>query len=36
MEQLQVDPETKWRWVNYSAYDAKATWDLYGWAPTFV
>lgn len=31
MEVLQRDPSTRWRWVNYSAYDAKSTWDLY-WA----
>lgn len=29
VQELQVSAETKWQWVNYSAYDAKSTWDLY-------
>eukprot|EP00887_Chlorella_sp_A99_P005000 scaffold4.g5000.t1 len=29
VEELQRDPETKWKWVNYSAYDAKSTLLLY-------
>lgn len=26
---LQEDPETRDRWIDYSAFDAKATWFLY-------
>ena len=29
IEELQSSPDTRWDWVNYSAYDAKATWDLH-------
>lgn len=29
VEELQSSPDTRWDWVNYSAYDAKATWDLH-------
>jgi hypothetical protein len=29
MEELQRGADTKWVWVNYSAYDAKSTWDLH-------
>jgi len=29
VEELQRGAETRWDWVNYSAYDAKATWDLH-------
>lgn len=29
VHELQRGEDTRWRWVNYSAYDAKATWDLY-------
>lgn len=29
VHELQKDEDTKWRWINYSAYDAKSTWDLY-------
>lgn len=29
MHDLQKDHATKWRWINYSAYDAKSTWDLH-------
>lgn len=29
MEVLQADPATRWKWINYSAYDAKSTWDLH-------
>ena len=29
VEELQRGTETRWDWVNYSAYDAKATWDLH-------
>lgn len=29
VEDLQSSPDTRWDWVNYSAYDAKATWDLH-------
>lgn len=28
VHELQRAEDTRWRWVNYSAYDAKATWDL--------
>lgn len=26
---LQEDPETRSQWIDYSAFDAKATWYLY-------
>ena len=29
VEELQRRPDTRWKWVNYSAYDAKSTLDLY-------
>ena len=29
MEELQKDPHTRRNWIDYSAYDAKATWNLY-------
>jgi DNA polymerase-1 len=29
IEELQCSEETRWDWINYSAYDAKATWDLH-------
>lgn len=29
VHELQRDADTRWRWVNYSAFDAKSTWDLY-------
>lgn len=29
VHELQSEDDTKWRWINYSAYDAKSTWDLY-------
>ena len=29
IEELQSSENTRWDWVNYSAYDAKATWDLH-------
>jgi DNA polymerase I len=29
IEELQASEETRWDWINYSAYDAKATWDLH-------
>lgn len=29
VHELQSGEDTKWQWVNYSAYDAKSTWDLY-------
>ena len=29
MEELQTDANTRSDWIDYSAYDAKATWDLY-------
>ncbi len=29
VHELQRDAATRWRWVNYSAFDAKSTWDLY-------
>ncbi|KAL4452308.1 hypothetical protein ABPG75_007970 [Micractinium tetrahymenae] len=29
VHELQRGPDTRWRWVNYSAFDAKSTWDLY-------
>ena len=28
VEELQTDPDTRARWIDYSAYDAKATWQL--------
>jgi DNA polymerase I len=28
MEELQTDPDTRWRWIKYAGYDAKSTWDL--------
>ena len=28
VEELQTDPETRAKWIDYSAYDAKATWQL--------
>ena len=28
VEELQVDPVTRGKWIDYSAYDAKATWQL--------
>jgi DNA polymerase I len=27
--QTSEDPVTRWKWVDYSAFDSKATWDLY-------
>ena len=27
--QTARDPVQRWKWVDYSAFDAKATWDLY-------
>jgi hypothetical protein len=27
--QTSDDPVTCWKWVDYSAFDAKATWDLF-------
>ena len=27
--QTSEDPATRWKWVDYSAFDAKATFDLY-------
>lgn len=27
--QISSDPVQRWKWVDYSAFDAKATWDLY-------
>jgi hypothetical protein len=27
--QTSEDHVTKWKWVDYSAFDAKATWDLF-------
>ena len=27
--QTSDDAVTRWKWVDYSAFDAKATWDLY-------
>lgn len=29
VHELQRDAGTRWRWVNYSAFDAKSTFDLY-------
>ena len=29
VEELQASPDTRWKWIYYSAFDAKATWDLY-------
>lgn len=29
IEELQSSEQTRWDWINYSAYDAKATWDLH-------
>ena len=29
VHELQRGEDTRWRWVNYSAYDAKSTYDLY-------
>eukprot|EP00889_Picochlorum_renovo_P004618 jgi/Picre1/31648/NNA_006999.t1 len=29
IEELQSSEETRWDWINYSAYDAKATWELH-------
>jgi len=29
VHELQSREDTYWRWVNYSAYDAKSTWDLH-------
>lgn len=29
VHELQRGADTRWRWVNYSAFDAKSTWDLY-------
>ena len=29
MHELQRGEDTRWRWVNYSAFDAKSTYDLY-------
>jgi hypothetical protein len=29
VHELQRGDDTRWRWVNYSAYDAKSTHDLY-------
>ena len=29
VHELQSGEDTRWQWVNYSAYDAKSTWDLY-------
>lgn len=29
VHELQRGEDTRWRWVNYSAYDAKSTFDLY-------
>lgn len=28
VEELQTDPNTRAKWIDYSAYDAKATWQL--------
>lgn len=28
VEELQTDPSTRGKWIDYSAYDAKATWQL--------
>ena len=28
VEELQNDPQTRAKWIDYSAYDAKATWQL--------
>lgn len=27
--ELQRGEDSRWRWINYSAFDAKATWDLH-------
>jgi hypothetical protein len=27
--QVSEDPVRRWKWVDYSAFDSKATWDLY-------
>ena len=29
VEELQRGQDTRWRWVNYSAFDATSTYDLY-------
>lgn len=29
VEELQTSHDTRWKWVYYSAFDAKSTWDLY-------
>ncbi|KDD72311.1 hypothetical protein H632_c3533p0, partial [Helicosporidium sp. ATCC 50920] len=29
VEEIQTDPDTRWRWIRYSARDAEATWQLY-------
>ena len=29
VHELQRGEDTRWRWVNYSAFDAKSTYDLY-------
>ena len=29
VDQLQNDPETRYKWIKYSAYDAKSTYELY-------
>jgi hypothetical protein len=29
VHELQRGEDTRWRWINYSAFDAKSTWDLY-------
>ena len=29
VHELQKGSDTCWRWINYSAYDAKSTWDLH-------
>lgn len=29
VEELQCDPDTRWKWVKYSALDAKSTLELY-------
>lgn len=28
VEELQTDPQTRAKWIDYSAFDAKATWQL--------
>jgi len=30
MDEIQMDPESRFRWIFYSALDAKATWELFG------